>query len=395
MPRARFTKQHAAALVGGLGLLALALLFYHSLAGGTLLAENVYDSYLLQAQNWLAGRIDIADGASRPWLELAVFEGRYYLSFPPAPSVLALPWAALGLSAGNLTQAVYALVALAGVYLCFWQQKYSPAACGFWAVFATVGSNFLWMACYGGVWMEAQALNLCFAVWGIFFYLRRQDVPAFFLLALTVGCRPFTALLAVVLFLRPLFECGRQRRWGRLAAVSALPLAAAVTLGWYNWARFGSPLEFGRAYLPEFAHEGYAQFSLTYLAQNLKNLLRPVTLDAALDLKFPMFDGFLPVAVTPLFLVWGAGQVRAVRKKSFDLRDGILLAGLVFTLLGLCTHRTFGGWQFGARYTMDLVPWALLFFLRHPPAEPGPGARWLCAAGVLFNFYGAVYLLSH
>ena len=71
------------------------------------------------------------------------------------------------------------------------------------------------------------------------------------------------------------------------------------------------------------------------------------------------------------------------------------LAGLVFTLLGLCTHRTFGGWQFGARYTMDLVPWALLFFLRHPPAEPGPGARWLCAAGVLFNFYGAVYLLSH
>lgn len=326
MPRARFTKQHAAALAGGLGLLALALLFYHSLAGGTLLAENVYDSYLLQAQNWLAGRMDIADGASRPWLELAVFEGRYYLSFPPAPSVLALPWAALGLSAGNLTQAVYALVALAGVYLCFWQQKYSPAA---------------------------------------------------------------------VLFLRPLFECVRQRRWGRLAAVSALPLAAAVALGWYNWARFGSPLEFGRAYLPEFAREGYAQFSLTYLAQNLKNLLRPVTLDAALDLKFPMFDGFLPVAATPLFLVWGAGQVRAIRKKSFGLQDGILLAGLVFTLLGLCTHRTFGGWQFGARYTMDLVPWALLFFLRHPPAEPGPGVRWLCAAGVLFNFYGAVYLLSH
>ena len=203
------------------------------------------------------------------------------------------------------------------------------------------------------------------------------------------------SVLAAVLFLRPLFECVRQRRWGRLAAVSALPLAAAMALGWYNWARFGSPLEFGRAYLPEFAREGYAQFSLTYLAQNLKNLLRPVTLDAALDLKFPMFDGFLPVAATPLFLVWGAGQVRAIRKKSFDLRDGILLAGLVFTLLGLCTHRTFGGWQFGARYTMDLVPWALLFFLRHPPAEPGPGARWLCAAGVLFNFYGAVYLLSH
>lgn len=395
MQRARFTKQHAAALAGGLGLLALALLFYHSLAGGTLLAENVYDSYLLQAQNWLAGRMDIADGANRPWLELAVFEGRYYLSFPPVPSVLALPWAALGLSAGNLAQAVYALLALAGVYLCFWQQKNSPAACGFWAVFTTAGSNFLWMACYGGVWMEAQALNLCFAAWGIFFYLRRQDMPAFFLLALAVGCRPFTALLAAVLFLRPLVECARQRRWGRLAAVSALPLAVAVALGWYNWARFGSPFEFGHSYLPEFVRAEQGQFSPAYLWGNLKNLLRPVTLNAALDLQFPLFDGFLPVAATPLFLVWGAGQVRAARRGEFRAADGVLLAGLVFTLLALCAHRTFGGWQFGARYTVDLLPWALLFFLRRPPAEPGPGARWLCAAGVLFNFYGAVYLLNH
>ena len=30
--------------------------------------------------------------------------------------------------------------------------------------------------------------------------------------------------------MRPLFECVRQRRWGRLAAVSALPLAAAMAL---------------------------------------------------------------------------------------------------------------------------------------------------------------------
>lgn len=206
-----------------------------------------------------------------------------------------------------------------------------------------------------------------------------------------MGCRPFTALLAAVLFLRPLFECVRQRRWGRLAAVSALPLAAAVALGWYNWARFGSPLEFGRAYLPEFAREGYAQFSLTYLAQNLKNLLRPVTLDAALDLKFPMFDGFLPVAATPLFLVWGAGQVRAIRKKSFDLQDGILLAGLVFTLLGLCTHRTFGGWQFGARYTMDLVPWALLFFSAASPGRTGPRRALAVRGGSAVQFlWGSV-----
>lgn len=393
MQTARFTKQHAAALAGSLGLLALAVLFYHSLAGGTLLEPNAYDSYLLQAQNWLAGRTWIEAGADYPWLELAVFKGKYYLSFPPVPSVLALPLAAAGLAVSNLAQAVYGLVALAGVYLCFWQQKRSPEACAFWAVFATLGSNFFWVVCYGGVWMEAQALNLCFAVWGIFFYLRRQDLPAFFLLALAVGCRPFTALLAAALFLRPLGECLRQRRWGRLAAVSALPLAVALGLGWYNWARFGSPFEFGHTYLPEFMREGQAQFSPEYLLQNFKNLLRPVTLDARLDLQFPLFDGFLPFAATPLFLVWGAGQVRAVRNREFAPADGVLLAGLAATLVLLCAHRTFGGWQFGARYTLDLLPWALLFFLRRPGARPGAAAHWLCAAGILFNFYGAAYLL--
>ena len=46
-------RDHAAALGGILACLALALLLYHSLAGGTLLSANAYDSYSLQAENWL------------------------------------------------------------------------------------------------------------------------------------------------------------------------------------------------------------------------------------------------------------------------------------------------------------------------------------------------------
>ena len=71
--------------------MAFACLLVHSLAGGTLLVHSVYDSYALQAENWLAGRTWIADGEKYTWLELAVYKGRYYVSFPPVPSVLALP----------------------------------------------------------------------------------------------------------------------------------------------------------------------------------------------------------------------------------------------------------------------------------------------------------------
>ena len=90
-----FDRRHLQALAGSLSLLALALLFHHSLAGGTLLDANAYDSYLLQAQNWLEGRVSIANGEKYPWLELAIYNGEYYLSFPPVPSVLALPAAAI------------------------------------------------------------------------------------------------------------------------------------------------------------------------------------------------------------------------------------------------------------------------------------------------------------
>ena len=56
-------------------------------------SKNVYNSYTLQAMAWLDGRLDL--GQDYSWLELAVFEGRYYVSFPPFPSYVLLPFAAV------------------------------------------------------------------------------------------------------------------------------------------------------------------------------------------------------------------------------------------------------------------------------------------------------------
>ncbi|WP_337576154.1 hypothetical protein [Fournierella sp.] len=357
-----FTRAHLAALAGSLALFGFAILLFHSLAGGTLLAQNPYDSYLLQAQNWLEGSMAIQNGEQYPWLELAIFNEEYYLSFPPVPSVLALPWALWGGAVpSNLIAALYGLAVAAGVYLLFWQSGKTPETCAFFSLFVSLGSNTFWLSTSGGVWMLAQLLALAFCVWGCFFWLAGRELPAFFLLALAVGCRPFSALLAVVLFLRPVWGAVRKGRWKHLAAVSVLPALVALALGWYNWARFGNPLEFGHNFLPEFMREENGQFSLAYFWPNLKNLLRPVLLTETLDLSFPTFNGFLPFLANPLLL--------------------------------LCLHRTLGGWQFGARYLVDPFPFCLLFFARRN-WEAGPAARGLLLAAILFNFYGAVYMLN-
>ena len=59
-----------------------------------------------------------------------------------------------------------------------------------------------------------------------------------------------------------------------------------------------------------------------------------------------------------------------------------------------CMHRTLGGWQFGARYLVDLFPWLLIWFMARPAWRAGAGAKTLCGMAVLFNLYGAVFMLG-
>ncbi len=157
------TKSRYAPLAGILFCLALSLLLYHSLAGGTLLSRNFYDSYSLQAENWLAGRNYIANGEDYTWLELAIYNGRYYQSFPPVPAVFMLPFVALFGSAAavpsNLIMLFVALLCAAGVYACCLNAGASPITAAFFTLFISFGSNTYWLstAAVSGSWPRCWA----------------------------------------------------------------------------------------------------------------------------------------------------------------------------------------------------------------------------------------------
>ena len=71
----------------------LAMVIVAAFTGQWPTADNTYRSYLLQAMSWLEGRLDL--GRDYPWLELAIYEGKYFVSFPPFPSYVLLPLAAI------------------------------------------------------------------------------------------------------------------------------------------------------------------------------------------------------------------------------------------------------------------------------------------------------------
>lgn len=157
-------------LIGTLCVLIMGYVMLHDLCGGTLFRHNDWDSYTLQALAWREGRTALSQNYS--WLELAVYNGQYYVSFPPLPSVVMLPltyiWGAD--TPNNVVVMVFALSAVVCAYECFRKMGAKDTVSMFWAVFFVMGSNMLWMSTTGGVWFLAQGLNLalCFgAVWAM------------------------------------------------------------------------------------------------------------------------------------------------------------------------------------------------------------------------------------
>lgn len=374
-------------------LMLLGYIFIHALFGGTLLSHNCWDSYSLQAMSWLSGRLDM--GKNYEWLELAVYNGKYYLSFPPLPSVVMLPLVLLfgERTPSNLVSALYGIFTAMIACKILKKAGMKQDRAVFFAIAYVWGSNMLWMSTSGGVWFLAQGLNMLLLTACVYFAQQKMRVAAYSMAALAVGCRPFSACMFLPLMAyfymadkdRPMAD----RIRGQIRSL-IIPAFIALCYMLYNYVRFGDVLEFGHNYLPEFTGSEKGQFSLSYILPNLYNLLlRPVTLKAGLTLEYPLFDGFMFYIANPMFLIWFAGVAKDVWEKKLDGVRLCIVIAILAELLLLCAHKTLGGWQFGARYTVDMLPMALMYLLLKKE-EPGGISAFIMAAGMMFNLYGAL-----
>ena len=374
-------------------MMLLGYIFIHMLFGGTLLSYNCWDSYSLQAMSWLSGRLDM--GKNYEWLELAVYNGKYYLSFPPLPSVVMLPFVLLfgEKTPSNLVSALYGIFTAMIAYKILKKAGMKRGGAVFFAIAYVWGSNMLWLSTSGGVWFLAQGLNMLLLTACVYFAQQKMRVAAYAMAALAVGCRPFSVCMFLPL-MAYFYTADKDRpmadRIGGQIRSLIIPAFIAVCYMLYNYVRFGNVLEFGHNYLPEFTESEKGQFSLSYILPNLYNLLlRPVTLRGDLTLEYPLFDGFMFYIANPMFLIWFAAVVKDVRQKKLDAVRLCIVIAVLAELLLLCAHKTLGGWQFGARYTVDMLPMALMYLLLKKD-EPGGISAFIMAVGMMYNLYGAL-----
>ena len=131
---------------------------------------NPYNSYVLQAQSWLDGRLDVDN---RAYLELAIFNNKYYVSFPPFPSYVMLPFVALGWNVCDGTIAFFAsIIGVVYSYLIARQFDINKYSAMFFSLFITIASNWVMTATNAYVWFIAQNMSFALSMMAIYYALK-------------------------------------------------------------------------------------------------------------------------------------------------------------------------------------------------------------------------------
>jgi hypothetical protein len=382
------------------------LVIYALSAGLSLRRHSLAPHFVYLAQSFLRGHLNLVQVPNPPY-DLTLHAGRWYVSFPPLPSLLMLPGVALwGLRVSDIAFSV----ALGALNVTLFHRALERLACGeartrIWlCVLLGLGTPLWYCAAFGTVWYTAHVAAVTCAC----LYLRESLGPqrplwAGLWLGLGFLARP-PVLLAFPLALTMAFtkrrDAGRLVRFVLLLGLGAAP--ALLAQAGYNWARFGRPWEFGYRWMnsPGALLERQAtwgQFSLHFLPENLYTLLirpprvslsplhvRPDPWGMGLLLTMPALLLLLPLHVPP------AANARQ-RARRRHLGWGLGLSILLVSIPSLLYFNT-GSYQFGYRFALDWLPLIIpLIAVVRGGALPRWG-RGLIVAGAVMHLWGLLWM---
>lgn len=328
--------------------------------------SNAYNSYALQANSWIHGKLDLGQNYSH--LELACYKGKYFVSFPPFPSVILVPFAFLfGTSTpDHLISLISISIGAIYTYQLLKETGKTNRSSFFWTLFLVIGTNVLFLSVNAWVWFFAQNLSFTLSMMAIYYGKKGKGVSSLFLWAASVGCRPFQAIYLPILLIL-LYQSLKEKDPDATMMNHIRkhlywvipPLVVAMGYMTLNYMRFDNPLEFGHNYLPEFLEASKGQFDLSYIASNVKSLFLLPTVAENGALQFPIFNGMSIFMISPIFVSYIIYLVYALLKPRIKIKSiqPLIIILVILHFLLLTAHKTMGGWQFGNRYTCDALPY--------------------------------------
>jgi hypothetical protein len=347
--------------------------FWLVLIGSVVLFELVVDRgivnlHTLQARAFLDGQLAL-DVLER---DVAIVNGRYFVTFPPWPSVLLMPLVALF---GMVdTSIVAAGLTLLNVYtisrIC---ARYELSASTVtWLLFAYLLGTPYWSALKfsSDVWHFAHIVAFTFLLLAIRFALIERNI---WLASFALGAAILSRQLSIYAFpfiIACHLEARRHRmsraidvreiiRTGLKSTAVLAPFGLAYL--YFNWLRFGDPLDDGYMYL---YHIPFLQERLS-----LHGLFHPAFIPfnfAYMFLQGPhvVFDGLEPVSLDPFGTALTFSSpflfLMAFRTEQRWLLY-VALASSALALIHMLMYFNNGWIQVnGPRFALDFIPMLLL-----------------------------------
>jgi hypothetical protein len=314
------------------------------------------DSHYPIAQAFLHGRLYLDQ--DYPWLELVPRPGGgWYSPFPPLISVIMLPFAAVGYAIDtNVISAVIGALCVGLMWMLLGRLQVERVAKLLLTLGWAFGSELFWIGATGGQHLAPQVAGTALLIVAVILSLdQRWPVIAGLCIGLAVGARlPIGLALPLIMWLQR-----RNGGWWKALLGAAVPLAV---IGAYNWARFGSPLEFGYGLIRNV--QGESVLSEPWYTHGIDSIYYiPNGIYTMLFSGFESRDHFpwmaaniggVSILLTMPILLW-----------VFEARGPLALATLATAVLVMIpdlAHGNPGFAQFGYRFILDALPllWMLL-----------------------------------
>ena len=411
---------------------AIALIVYCAVAGDRLRRRSTDPHFVVQANAWLHGKMDIerwpggaddpakieevrlddglivrgrrlstrqtfrvAGGEEIPIARVAeTLRTLHYNSFPPFPSVLMIPQVLIHGEWANDVGTTVVLAALVPALLLVLLARLRAAGLStrtqredLWlAALLAFGCVFFFTAVQGRVWFTAHVVGVLLAILFVWASVEaRRPALAGLFLGLAFATRT-PMLFMAPLFLWELWRGDPRLRLGRFIRFAAPAVAIGLVCAWYNFARFHEWTEFGHSYLAvrqQAQIERYGLFDLHYFGRNLAVAL---TLLPELRPQPPYLSisghGLALWLTTPalLLLLWPR-----IRGRWHVPVLGTALAVAAWSL----AYQNSGWVQFGYRFSLDyMVLLVVLLAIGGRPFDRFTKA--LIVVGIVVNLFGAI-----
>jgi hypothetical protein len=399
-------------------LIVLLFVFAYSLSNiGNITSHSPYNHYPLLADALLHGRASLDSFPG--FHDVSTYQDKIYIAQPPLPAFLMLPFVlvygkefndiifTIILGAINC-MLVYSMVLRLNNSLSNF--KFSRAFAFFITLLFGFGTVHWEVTVRGTVWHTANIVTVLFVLLSVREALgkRRYALMGTFL-ALAVLARPsvvWAIPFFVVLAVKDHLAKKQVKAFFFKAAFFAIPFVCmGIFLGLWNWTRFGSPLDFGFAYMNHAEHlkanlAKYGTLNLYYLPINLNiAFLLFARITKVFPYLIPSPEGMAIQYTSPFFLYLFAPLVFFVAKRITDIKMklscnteiviGSVLA-VVCTAIPLLLYFNTGWVQFGYRYLLDYIPFLMILLAYAMRGKISPLGIGLGVLAFIVNLYGMI-----